>query len=81
MKNPIIDELIKLKLISKSNLVVLSNKTRDKKIKVIKDLKTKIIFLEKFIRDTKHYENDRKMNEKNLTKYINLKINCYNYSN
>ena len=70
MKNPIIDELTKLKLISKSNFVILSNKTRDKKIKVIKDLKTKIIFLEKFIRDTKHYENDRNMNEKNLIKYI-----------
>ena len=45
MKNPIINELIKLKLISKLNLTTLSNKTRDKKIKVIKDLKTKIIFL------------------------------------
>ena len=39
---------IKLKLISKSNLITLSNRTRDKKIKVIKDLKTKIIFLEKY---------------------------------
>ena len=45
MKNPIINELIKLKLISKLNLITLNNKTRDKKIKVIKDLKTKIIFL------------------------------------
>ena len=49
MKNPIFDELIKLKLISKLNLITLNNKTRDKKIKVIKDLKTKIIFLEKYI--------------------------------
>ena len=40
MKNPIFDELIKLKLISRSNLMTISNKTRDKKIKVIKDLKT-----------------------------------------
>ena len=70
MKNPIFEELIKLKLISKLNLMTLSNKTRDKKIKVIKDLKTKIIFLEKFIRDKKYYENDRKMNEKDLIKYI-----------
>ena len=67
MKNPIIDELIKLKLISKSNLVVLSNKTRDKKIKVIKDLKTKIIFLEKYVTSNKYYsslkykDNDRKV--------------------
>ena len=49
MKNPIYDELIKLKLIKKLNLITLSNKTRSKKIKVIKDLKTKIIFLEKYI--------------------------------
>ena len=47
MKNPIFDELIQLKLISKLNLVTLSNRTRDKKIKVIKDLKTKIIFFDK----------------------------------
>jgi len=33
MKNPIFDELKKLKLISKSNLITLNNKTRDKKIK------------------------------------------------
>ena len=35
MKNPIFEELKKLKLISKSNLRVLSDKTRDKKIKSI----------------------------------------------
>ena len=45
MKNPICAELTKLKLISKFNLMTLSSKTRDKKIKVIKDFKTKIIFL------------------------------------
>lgn len=31
MKNPIINELIKLKLISKLDLITLNNKTRDKK--------------------------------------------------
>ncbi len=55
MKNPIFDELKKLKLISKSNLITLNNKTRDKKIKVIKDLKTKIIFLEKYITINEYY--------------------------
>ena len=55
MNNPIFDELIKLKLISKLNLITLSNKTRDKKIKVIKDLKTKIIFLEKYITNNEYY--------------------------
>ena len=55
MKNPIFNELIKLKLISKLNLVTISNKTRDKNIKVIKDLKTKIIFLEKYLTSTQYY--------------------------
>ena len=55
MNNPIFDELIKLKLISKLNLITLSNKTRDKNIKVIKDLKTKIIFLEKYITTNEYY--------------------------
>ena len=49
MKNPIINELLSLKLINELNLIILSNKTRDRKIKVIKDLKTKIIFLEKYL--------------------------------
>ena len=55
MKNPIFDELKKLKLISKKNLIILNNKTRDKKIKVIKDLKTKIIFLENYITSNEYY--------------------------
>ena len=55
MKNPILNELKKLKLISKINLTTLNNKTRDKKIRVIKDLKTKIIFLEKYITSNDYY--------------------------
>tara|TARA_B100000900_G_scaffold325806_1_gene285708 strand:+ start:160 stop:978 length:819 start_codon:yes stop_codon:yes gene_type:complete len=50
MRNPIIGELKKLKLISNSDLIILNNKTRDKKIKVYQDKKTKIIFLEKYIK-------------------------------
>ena len=55
MKNPIIDELIRLKLISKSNLITISDKVRDKKIKVFKDKKTKIIFLEKYLTTKEYY--------------------------
>ena len=55
MKNPIFNELIKLKLVSKLNLITLSNKTRDKKIRVKKDLKTKIIFLDKYITSNEYY--------------------------
>ncbi len=79
MKNPIYDELIKLKLISKSNLITLSNKTRDKKIKVLKDLKTKIIFIEKYITTNEYYsklkykDEDRKLINKSKSKEINVK--------
>ena len=79
MKNPILDELIKLKLISKLNLMTLSNKTRDKKIKVIKDLRTKIIFLEKYITINDYYsslkykDDDRKVSKKSKRKIANVK--------
>jgi hypothetical protein len=39
--NPIYKELKKLKLIKDSNLIIIANKTRDKKIRVIKDTKQK----------------------------------------
>ena len=55
ISNPIYKELKKLNLINDSCLINLNNKTRDKNIKVIKDLKTKIIFLEKNITSTKYY--------------------------
>ena len=75
IKNPIFKELIKLKLVSKSNLITLNNQTRDKKIKVIKDFKTKVIFLEKYINSTKdnsllsYNDTEKKVivNNKNLT--------------
>jgi len=68
MKNPIINELNKLKLISKRNLIVLNERTRDKQIRVLKDLKTKIIFLEKNIASKDNYKDylrkDAKVNIK-----------------
>ena len=83
MKNPIFEELKKLKLISKSNLRVLSDKTRDKKIKVYKDLKTKIIFLDKYLTNNDYYsslkynDNDRKLIN-NLKKNTVVKTNFGN---
>ena len=68
--NPIYRELKKLKLIKDSNLFIINDKTRDKKIRVIKDFKTKIIFLEKYITSEKYYslvkydDNDRVINSK-----------------
>ena len=79
MKNPIINELLSLKLINELNLIILSNKTRDKKIKVIKDLKTKIIFLEKYLSTNKYYsslkyrDDDVKVFDKSKRKISNTK--------
>ena len=53
--NPIINEFIKLKLIRKKNFINLSNRTRDKNIKVLKDKNSGIIFLEKYLTKIKYY--------------------------
>ena len=53
--NPIYNELLHLKLIKKKNIINISKKTRDKKISVLKDKETKIIFLEKFITNQNYY--------------------------
>ena len=74
MKNPIIKELVRLKLISKPNLITLSNKTRDKRVKVKKDLKTKIIFLEKCLTSDKYYSLLRDRNESKIKKKLKRNI-------
>ena len=82
MNNPIFNELLRLKLISKSNLITINNKTRDKKIKVIKDLKTKIIYLDKYITSNKYYHsltyNERQNLDKSNKKKANIKTSFGN---
>ena len=56
ISNPIYKELIKLKIINKSNLIKISNQTRDKKIPVYKDQKSKVIFLEKYTTSIEYYK-------------------------
>ena len=79
MVNPIFKELLKLQLITKTNLKILSNKTRDKKLKVIKDFKTKVIFLEKYITNNEYYsslkykDGDRKFSNNSKIKTANVK--------
>jgi 2-polyprenyl-3-methyl-5-hydroxy-6-metoxy-1,4-benzoquinol methylase len=72
MRNPIFNELIKLRLISKPDLITLSNRTRDRKIKVLQDKKTKIIFLEKYLTNNNYYQN---LNYKNDDRKIFVKKN------
>lgn len=57
--NPIYKELLNLKLIKKKDIIKISNKTRDSKVKVLKDKKTKIIFLEKFITNKNYYSSKK----------------------
>ena len=61
--NPIYIELKKLKLIKDKNLFVLNKKTRDRKIRVIKDSKTKVIFLEKYLTRINHYSSLKNYDE------------------
>lgn len=73
MKNPIYNELLKLKLIKKSRLFILNPRTRDKKIKVIKDSKSKIIFLEKYTTNKNYYYSSKTIN-KSKDYFFNFKV-------
>jgi len=79
MKNPIFKELKKLRLISEKNLIILNKRTRDKKINVLKDVKTKIIFLEKYLTNNSYYsslkykEDNRNTFEKSKKRVANIK--------
>ena len=71
--NPIYSELKKYKLISDENLVKISSSTRDKKISVYRDKKTKLIFLEKYICDNNYYSTVKYLNNNLKTKNSNVK--------
>jgi len=79
MINPLFKELLKLRLITKTNLKTLSIKTRDKKLKVLKDFKTKVIFLEKYITTKEYYsslkykDGIRKFSNNSKIKIANVK--------
>ena len=53
--NPAVDDLIKLGLINLSSSELISKKTRDKNIRVFRDKKSGIIFLEKYTKSNKYY--------------------------
>ena len=77
--NPIYRELKKLNLIDDSKLIILNNKTRDKNIQVIKDLKNNIIFLKKYITSNEYYSSlkysdlDKKVQKKLKKKITTIK--------
>ena len=56
INNPVYNDLKNLRLIKDKDIVLINSKTRDKQIRVLQDRKTKIIFLEKFIRSSRYYK-------------------------
>ena len=71
ISNPIYYEFKKLGLINDNNIVKISNNTRDKKIAVFQDIKSSIIFLEKYVTDENYYSSvdyGNKPNKKNTVK-------------
>ncbi len=75
INNPVYKDLIKLRLIKNKNLRVLSNNTRNKKIKVIQDTKEKIIFLQKYLTSENYYKKSKNniIIKKNTVVVINKK--------
>ena len=68
--NPIFSELLKLKIINKKRIMKLSYSTRDKKIPVFQDTKSKVIFLGQYKTNHQYYkaikynDNDRRLEKK-----------------
>ena len=70
--NPLYKTLIKNKLIKYKNLEIFFNRTRDKKMKVFRDIKSKIIFLEKYLTKGNFYKNIEYLDK--INKYKKLSI-------
>jgi hypothetical protein len=74
--NPIFFELLKLKIINKKKIIKLSNSTRDKKIPVFQDTKSKVIFLGKYETNFQYYktikynDNDRILKKKSKIRLV-----------
>jgi 2-polyprenyl-3-methyl-5-hydroxy-6-metoxy-1,4-benzoquinol methylase len=58
--NPIYYELLKLNLIKKNSLFIIANSCRDRNISVFQDLESKIIFLQKNVKDNNYYSSLKK---------------------
>ena len=75
--NPVYKDLKKLKLIDEKHLSIFNKETRDKKINVLRDKHSKIIFLEKFVRNKSYYTNQKGLTRdkhKSLTYLKNGKV-------
>ena len=59
INNPVYLDLKKNELIHDKDIILINRTTRDKKINVYQDKKSRIIFLEKFVRKVKYYEEQK----------------------
>lgn len=73
ISNPIFNELIDINLIKKINLKIISKKTRDKKMDVYQDEKSRIILLQKYSKN-----NFYKNKNVSLKKFFNDDLRRYN---
>lgn len=73
ISNPILNELIDINLINKKNLKIISKKTRDKKMDVYQDKKSRIILLQKYFKNN-FYKNKNVY----LKKFFNDDLRRYN---
>jgi 2-polyprenyl-3-methyl-5-hydroxy-6-metoxy-1,4-benzoquinol methylase len=73
--NPIFLELLKLKIINKKRIVKLSNSTRDKKISVFQDTKSKVIFLGQYKTNNQHYKAIKYNDKERILEKKSIKIN------
>jgi len=73
--NPIFIELLKLKIINKKRIIELSNSTRDKKISVFQDTKSKVIFLGQYKTNNQHYKAIKYNDKERILEKKSIKIN------
>jgi 2-polyprenyl-3-methyl-5-hydroxy-6-metoxy-1,4-benzoquinol methylase len=74
ISNPVFEELANLKIINKKKITIISQQTRDKKIAVLKDKDSGVIFLEKCITKDKYYKTLKYQNNpKHYEKDSNVK--------
>jgi hypothetical protein len=72
--NPIFFELLKLKIINKEKIIKLSNSTRDKRIPVFQDTKSKVIFLGKYETNFQYYKTIKYNDKDRILKKTDKKI-------
>jgi 2-polyprenyl-3-methyl-5-hydroxy-6-metoxy-1,4-benzoquinol methylase len=72
--NPIFSELLKLKIINKKKIIKLSDSTRDRKIPVFQDIKSKVIFLGQYKTNHQYYKAIKYNDNDRILKKISKKI-------